>query len=79
MLDHDNDIHLHEKNEIDKMFFDQQPILKHNLPIETLGGPHVHVKTGRSRVGGPELWILDQWVTGNKGTVFTQVLSLSKR
>ena len=32
-------MHLHERNEIDKMFFDQQPILKHNLPIETLGGP----------------------------------------
>ena len=27
------------RNEIDKIFFEQQPILKHNLPIETLGGP----------------------------------------
>ena len=30
---------MHERNEIDKMFFEQQPILKHNLPTETLGGP----------------------------------------
>ena len=30
---------LHERNEIDKSFFEQQPLLKHNLPIETLGGP----------------------------------------
>ena len=27
----------------------------------------VSVKTGGSRVGGPELWILDRWVTGEKG------------
>ena len=32
-------MHLCERNEIDKVFFEQQPILKHNLPIETLGGP----------------------------------------
>ena len=32
-------MHLHERNEIDRVFFEQQPILKHNLPIETLGGP----------------------------------------
>ena len=32
-------MHLRERNEIDKIFFDQQPILKHNFPIETLGGP----------------------------------------
>ena len=31
-------MHLHEGNEIDKIFFEQQPILRHNLPIETLGG-----------------------------------------
>ena len=37
LLDHKNDMHLHERNEIDRMFFEQQPILKHNLPIETLG------------------------------------------
>src|SRR3989337_2768349 len=32
-------MHLHERNEIDRMFFDQPPILKHNLLVETLGGP----------------------------------------
>ena len=32
-------MHLHERNEIDKIFFEQQPLLKHNLPIETLRGP----------------------------------------
>ena len=30
---------MHERNEIDRIFFEQQPLLKHNLPIETLGGP----------------------------------------
>ena len=39
LLDHENDMHLGERNEIDKIFFEQQPRLKHNLPIETLGGP----------------------------------------
>ena len=39
LLDHENDMHLHERNEIDKIFFEQQPLLKHNLSIETLGGP----------------------------------------
>ena len=35
-------MHLHEGNEIDKMLFDQQPILKHNFPVETRGGPPPH-------------------------------------
>ena len=39
LLDHENDMHLHERNEIDKIFFEQRPLLKLNLPIETLGGP----------------------------------------
>ena len=39
LLDHENDLHTHERNEIDRIFFEQQPLLKHNLPIETLGGP----------------------------------------
>ena len=39
MLAHENDLHMHERNEIDKIFFEQRPLLKHNLPIETLGGP----------------------------------------
>ena len=30
---------MHERNEIDKIFFEQRPLLKHNLPIETLEGP----------------------------------------
>ena len=32
-------MHLRERNEIDKIFFEQQPLLKQNLPIETLGCP----------------------------------------
>ena len=39
LLDHENDFHMHERNEIDNIFFEQRPLLKHNLPIETLGGP----------------------------------------
>ena len=39
LLDHETDMHWRERNEINKIFFEQQPILKHNLPIETLGGP----------------------------------------
>ena len=39
LLDHENDMHMNERNEIDKIFFDQQPILKHNLPVEILGDP----------------------------------------
>ena len=39
LLDHENDLHMHGRNEIDKIFFEQRPLLKHNLPIETLGGP----------------------------------------
>ena len=27
------------RNEIDRIFFEQQPLLKHNFLIETLGGP----------------------------------------
>ena len=29
--------------------------------------PTVGVKTSGSRVGGPELWILDNWGTGDEG------------
>ena len=39
LLDHENDIHMHERNEIDKVLFEQHPLLKHNLPNDTLGGP----------------------------------------
>ena len=49
-------------------------------------GPHgpreregVGVKTGRSRVGGPKLCDLDQWVTSDeRHGVFTQLRALSK-
>ena len=34
LLDHENDMHLHERNEIDKIFFEQRPLLKHNSPIK---------------------------------------------
>ena len=39
LLDHENDLHMRERNEIDRIFFEQQPLIEHNLPIETLGGP----------------------------------------
>ena len=39
LLGHENDMHLHERNKIDKISLEQQPILKHNFPAETLGGP----------------------------------------
>ena len=32
----ENDMHLRERNEVDKI--EQQPLLKHNFPIEILGG-----------------------------------------
>ena len=39
LLDHENDLQMHEGNEIDDIFFEQRPLLKHKLLIETLGGP----------------------------------------
>jgi hypothetical protein len=39
LLDHQNDMHMNVRNEIDEIFFRQAPILKHNLPVETLGDP----------------------------------------
>src|SRR3989337_1789644 len=39
LLEHENDMHMNERNEIYELFFKQAPILKHNLPVETLGGP----------------------------------------
>ena len=32
-------MHMNERNKIDEIFFKQMPILKHNLPVETLGDP----------------------------------------
>jgi hypothetical protein len=39
LLDHENDMFMNERREIDEIFFNQGPILKHNLPIVTLGDP----------------------------------------
>ena len=36
-LDHENDMFMNERREIDEVFFKQGPILKHNLPVEILG------------------------------------------
>ena len=37
LLDHENDMHMKERNEIDEIFFRKEPILKHNFPVEILG------------------------------------------
>ena len=39
LLDHENDMFMNERNEMDNILFEQCPLLKHNLPIKTLGGP----------------------------------------
>ena len=39
LLDHENDMFMNERREIDVVFFKQGPILKHNLPVEILGDP----------------------------------------
>ena len=39
LLDHENDMFMNERREIDEIFFNQGHVLNHNLPIETLGGP----------------------------------------
>ena len=39
LLDHENDMFMNERREIDEVFFKQGPILKHNLPVEILGDP----------------------------------------
>ena len=39
LLDHENDMFMNERREIDEVFFNQGPILKHNLPVEILGDP----------------------------------------
>ena len=36
LLDHENDMFMKERREIDEVFLKQEPILKHNLPIEIL-------------------------------------------
>ena len=52
--DHENDLHMRERNEIDRIFFEQQPLLKHNLPIQTLGGPP-------PPKGDPVFELIDTW------------------
>ena len=39
LLDHENDMFMNERREIDEVFLQQVPILKHNLPVEILGHP----------------------------------------
>ena len=39
LLDHENDMFMNERREIDEVFFKQGPILKHNLPVEILRDP----------------------------------------
>ena len=39
LLDHENNMHMNERNEIDDIFLRQTPILKHNLPVDILGDP----------------------------------------
>ena len=42
LLDHENDMFMNERREIDEVFFKQEPILKHNLRVEILGDPPPH-------------------------------------
>jgi hypothetical protein len=37
MKDHESDIFMKEREEIDDIFLRQQPLIKHNLPVEDLG------------------------------------------
>ncbi|KAI4987115.1 hypothetical protein ZWY2020_019915 [Hordeum vulgare] len=37
LLEHENDMHMDERDEIDRVIFEQYPILKNNLPVELLG------------------------------------------
>src|SRR5664279_4273779 len=39
LLDHENEMFMQEREEIENIFLRQPPILKHNLPVETLGMP----------------------------------------
>ena len=39
LLEHENDMFMNERREIDEVLFKQGPILKHNLPVEILGDP----------------------------------------
>ena len=39
LLDHENDMFMNERREIDEVFCKQEPFLQHNLPVEILGDP----------------------------------------
>ena len=39
LLEHENDMHMEERDEIDRIILGQCPILKNNLPLELLGDP----------------------------------------
>ena len=39
LLDHENDMFMNQRREIDEVFFKKRPILKHNLPVEILWDP----------------------------------------
>ena len=38
LLDHENDMFMKEREEIDEVFLKQEPMLKHNLPVENSWG-----------------------------------------
>ena len=39
LLDHENDMFMNERREIDEVLFNHGHILKHNLPVEIIGDP----------------------------------------
>ncbi|KAI5019632.1 hypothetical protein ZWY2020_044520 [Hordeum vulgare] len=39
LLEHENDMHMDERDRIDRVVLEQYPILKNNLPLELLGDP----------------------------------------
>ena len=39
LLDHENNMFMKEREEIDEVFLKQEPLLKHKLPVEILGDP----------------------------------------
>ena len=39
LLEHENDMHMDERDEIDRVIFEQYHILQNNFPVELLGDP----------------------------------------
>ena len=39
LLDHENDMFMNERKELDEIFFKQMHVSKHNFSVETLGDP----------------------------------------